>query len=51
MRLFDPFSSLSATKIGIFIKKVCQNSFLVKKSVHEFVHEFFRGFEPWLEPT
>ena len=58
MRLFDPFFSLSATKIGFFIKKVSQNSFLTKNIVHDFsrarfrayffiVHDFFRDFEPW----
>ena len=52
VRLFDPFASLSSTKIDIFIKKVSQNSFLTKKIVHDFslarfranffiVHDFF----------
>ena len=44
MRLFDPFFSLSATKIGFFIKKVSQNSFLTKTIVHDFSRARFRAY-------
>ena len=42
MRPFDPFSSHLSTKIGIFIKKVCQNSFWAKKNRARFFDARFR---------